>query len=153
MSVRRQPNPGAGPSRQRMRAPITEADISALVAEFQAGTAAWKLAERYGIGLSTVKGILRDREVRLSDVLGRGSGAGSGPDRRMSRMMAEIMRAHEDGRLPDRFRAADIRRACRRSLASELTWVDLRKGKPSAYAAKLKKIMALQCNDQCRKNE
>jgi hypothetical protein len=103
VSVRPQPNPEAGPPSTGERPPHGGADINALVADFQDGTAAWKLAERYRVGLSTVKGILRDRKARPSDVLGRGSSAGSGPGRRMSRMVAEIVRACEDGRLPERF--------------------------------------------------
>lgn len=112
VSVRRQPNPGAGPSRQRVSARLTETDINALVAEFQDGAPAWVLAGRYRIALSSVKSILREHKARPSDLLGREPGVGSEPDRRMSRMVAEIVRAREDGRLPERFRATDIRRAC-----------------------------------------
>ncbi|TYK44563.1 hypothetical protein [Actinomadura decatromicini] len=111
-SVRRQTNSAAGASRQRVTVRLTEAEISALVAEFQDGTAAWKLAKRYEIGLSTVKRILRDRKARPSDALRRDSDPNSGRGRRMSRMVAEIVRAREDGRLPERFRAADVREAC-----------------------------------------
>lgn len=111
-SVRRRPNPQAGPSRQRANACLAEADINALVAEFQDGTAAWTLAERYRVGLSIVKSILRDRKARPSDVLRRGSDAGSRQGRRMSRVVAEIVQAREDGRLPERFQAGDIRKTC-----------------------------------------
>ena len=54
-------NPGV---RQRVRDRLTDADIELLIAEFLAGTSKRVLAERYGIGLTSVKGILRKHGVR-----------------------------------------------------------------------------------------
>lgn len=43
---------------------LSEAEQQALIASFQAGTSKQKLAERYGIGMSSVKRLLREHGVR-----------------------------------------------------------------------------------------
>jgi hypothetical protein len=49
-----------GPSR-RITDRLSEADLVAMVADFQAGDPAWRLAERYGIGQTS---IVRERQAR-----------------------------------------------------------------------------------------
>jgi DNA invertase Pin-like site-specific DNA recombinase len=52
--------------RQPLRYRMTDADIELLIADFLAGTSKRALAERYEIGLSSVKRILRKHGVRRS---------------------------------------------------------------------------------------
>jgi hypothetical protein len=46
---------------------LSDAQIDALVSDFQAGDAAWRIAERYGIGRTSVIRILRERKARRCD--------------------------------------------------------------------------------------
>ena len=53
--------------RQRVRDRLTDADIELLIAEFLAGTSKRVLADRYEIGLSSVKNILRKHGARRAN--------------------------------------------------------------------------------------
>jgi Mor family transcriptional regulator len=46
---------------------LTAQEIDALIACYQAGTSARDLAERYGLGQTTIKQLLRERKVRRKD--------------------------------------------------------------------------------------
>lgn len=46
---------------------LSQADIRELVSAFQSGTPKWKLAEQYGISLSSVKRVLRKHGTRRQD--------------------------------------------------------------------------------------
>jgi hypothetical protein len=48
----------------RVRDRLSQEDLDQLVAAFKAGTPKHVLAERYGIGIKSVKGLLRERGVR-----------------------------------------------------------------------------------------
>ncbi len=50
--------------RRRLRDRLSEQDLSALVDSFRSGTPAHVLAERYGVGETAVKALLRQRGVR-----------------------------------------------------------------------------------------
>jgi hypothetical protein len=50
--------------RWRVRDRLSESDIAALIASFKAGTPKHALAECYGIGIKSVKGLLREHGVR-----------------------------------------------------------------------------------------
>jgi hypothetical protein len=65
VSVRSDRMPGLS---HRITDRLSEADLMALVADFQGGDPAWRLAERYGIGRTSVKRILRERQARRCDV-------------------------------------------------------------------------------------
>jgi len=53
--------------RQRVGDRLTDADIELLIAEFLAGTSKRVLADRYEIGLSSVKNILRKHGARRAN--------------------------------------------------------------------------------------
>ena len=53
--------------RQRLRDRLTDADIELLIADFLAGTSKRVLADRYEIGLSSVKRILRKHGARRAN--------------------------------------------------------------------------------------
>lgn len=116
ISVRSKPNPKA---RRSVADRVTEDDIATIIAEFQSGTAAWRLAERYGIGETSVKGILRERKARRCDTADElslfllqdltASLAGGG---RLPGHVLEVQIARREGHLPEHFRTADLRRAC-----------------------------------------
>ena len=65
ISVRSDRKPG--PSR-RICDRLSEADLASLVANFQSGLPVWRVTERYSIGRTSVKRILRDRKARSSDI-------------------------------------------------------------------------------------
>lgn len=46
---------------------LSEDDIRQLISDFQSGTPKWKLAEQYGISLSSVKRVLRKQGARRQD--------------------------------------------------------------------------------------
>lgn len=56
--------PPALPRRRRLRDRLTQQDLSALIESFQAGTPAHVLAERYSVGETALKELLRQRGVR-----------------------------------------------------------------------------------------
>jgi hypothetical protein len=49
------------PQRRPIAERLSEVDVQALVAAFVAGTPKWKLAQRYGIGMTSVKRLLKER--------------------------------------------------------------------------------------------
>jgi hypothetical protein len=49
--------------RWRVRDRLSESDVAALIALFKAGTPKHVLAERYGIGIKSVKALLREHGV------------------------------------------------------------------------------------------
>ena len=52
------------PQAWRLTDRLSGQDIEALVQAFVEGTPKWKLAERYGISLGSVKNLLRERGIR-----------------------------------------------------------------------------------------
>ena len=58
---------GRVPGVWRVRDRLTDEDVQRLIGEFLAGTSKRVLAERYAIGFSTVKNILRKHGVRRAN--------------------------------------------------------------------------------------
>ena len=51
----------------RLRERLTEAQIDQLIAEYRAGATIKEVAARYGLGTTTIKRLLRQREARRCD--------------------------------------------------------------------------------------
>jgi DNA invertase Pin-like site-specific DNA recombinase len=55
---------GRPPEQRRVEDRLSSEQIEALISSYRAGTTTRELAQRYGLGLTTVKRLLRDHGVR-----------------------------------------------------------------------------------------
>jgi hypothetical protein len=95
---------------------VTRAERAEIVRLYKSGIASLAVAERMKLSKSCVLGILRAEGVVMRPQGTRSASVSlaswTGEDSWVSRFVGEIRRARAEGRLGERFRAADVRRAC-----------------------------------------
>jgi hypothetical protein len=120
---------------------VTRPERAEIVRLYRSGLASLAVAERMNLSKSSVLGILKAEGVVLRP---QGTKRASiswaswtGEDSWVSRFVEDIRRARAEGRLGERFRAADVRRACP-GWAARTYSVFLpkhREGNPGGYTA------------------